>query len=286
MKQRWITHERALLLAMVVLLVCSQLPVRAIRPITRVPSLVLTTITQPFTDHLHHASSRLVDDSESNQPDVNVEDLQRNYDRLLQDNEWLRQNLEEARQTIAELAQTRGIIDRAERRLVPGTVTASQGTREAPVLTIALDANHGVHKGDIVGSGYNLIGRVSDVWQRTAQVAVITRPRHSMLVTLRPENASPGDAGIPALMQSDDTGLRFLTEVGVNDPVRVGDLAYLADETWPEESRGFVVGRVTSAEPKTTDPELRRVVVVQPVRDIRYIRRVFVVVPVQAEGGR
>jgi cell shape-determining protein MreC len=284
MKQRWITHERALLLVMAALLVCSQLPTRLIRPLTRVPSLVLATVTQPFTDPLHQASTRVVGEGNVNQTDVNVEDLQRNYDRLLQDNEWLRQSLEESRQTVAELSQTRGIIDRNERRLVPGTVTAVQGTREAPVMTIALDANHGVERDDIVGSGFSLVGRVSDVWQRAAQVAVITRPNHSLLVTLRSETATPLDGGIPALLQSDATGLRFFTEIGVDDPVRVGDLAYLADETWPDEARGFVVGRVTSIEPKSTDPQLRRVVAVDPVRDLRYVRRVFVVVPVQPEG--
>lgn len=286
MKHKWITHERALLLAMAALLLCSQLPVRMLRPVTAMPSLILATVTQPFTDHLHQASTRVVGDETSPEAARDMEQMQRNYERLLQDNEWLRQKLAEARQSIVEISQTRQIIDKNERRLVSATVTAVQGERDAPVLTIALEANHGVEAGNIVGNGYNLVGRVTDVWQRAAFVSTITRPGQSLLVNLRSETAVTSEAGVHALVQADEQGRRFLTEVGVNDPVRVGDLAFLADDTWPEEARGFVVGRIVSAEPKSIDPQLRRSVVIEPVRDLRLVRRVFVVAPLHSDGER
>ena len=71
----------------------------------------------------------------------------------------------------------------------------------------------------------------------------------------------------------------FIAVVSEDQPIQIGDLAHLEDRTWPREARAVVVGKVVEIAPDPNDPVLRQRVVIQPIRSLRHLSRLVVLVP-------
>ena len=75
-----------------------------------------------------------------------------------------------------------------------------------------------------------------------------------------------------------ESGRRFETVLGKDKPVQVGDMAILADDSWPMHARGAVVGKVVTIDDYPDDPHLRHLVRVEPMRSLEHLGSVTVVV--------
>jgi hypothetical protein len=86
-------------------------------------------------------------------------------------------------------------------------------------------------------------------------------------------------AHLTALPDGSGYETKIGAEAGGEPNVRVGDLAHLADEGWPDQAEGFVVGRVAKVEPWPSDPLLFRRVLVKPITPPRGLSEIVLLMP-------
>ncbi|MHB1157476.1 MAG: rod shape-determining protein MreC [Phycisphaerales bacterium] len=154
-------------------------------------------------------------------------------------------------------------------------------------VTINLGSRAGITENFAAVSGPNLVGRVTATGSVTSDIRLITSAGQKLEAVLMPAvwpNGRPPEnrRQFHVLFQAD--GTEYLTAVNVprDTPVQVGDIAHLADNTWPDDVQGMVLGRVTEVT-HVRDPVLFKKITLRPLRALSYLDQLTVIVPREAK---
>ncbi len=272
-----ITPKRLMIAIAILLLISSQLPTRAATALSYVPRSFVSLISKPAA-MLHRMSTTLRPSRA--QPLDFTGDLaqQLAQARVYIDN--LEQEVIELRSVSESLAQIDALLDLGGIRLVGANVLGFNGDLENPIITIGVGSNAKLREGLAVVWGAGLVGKVVSTSANTADVQLITAAGTQLQVRITKPSTTGAAAPLPAFIQVASDGRSFFTEeFSVNDPVQVGDLVHLADDSWQFRSRGFIVGIV--AEVGDSDrPLLNSRIVIRPAQPLPSLTRVAVLVPV------
>lgn len=267
------------MLAVVFAAFASLWPVSWAQAVWSRPRAVLSTLLPMLTHPLKAVSDALRRPTDLDLPLSESAVLQRNYLQLLQYTQELERRLSEARDTITQLSRVPPLANlRGTQRLRAGVISASSAAVDA-TLTLNRGSRQNVAAGMAVIEGYHLIGRVVSVQPMTCTVRLITAPSVGVAVKLLSASPTPGQTGLPVYLKASATPGSFETIIGRDDPVQLNDLALLADDTWPDDAWGYVVGKVTRIEQLPEDPVLRRKVTVEPLMALQFLHRAFVLMP-------
>ena len=166
-------------------------------------------------------------------------------------------------------------------RLVNARVTAYTGAAARPVLTIDRGTRAGIQDGTVVAHGFNLVGRVVHAGPLTADVRLITHREQKLQVRLVPPGPDAEPRRVRVQIEQRDDGHTFGVQVSRSVTVEKGDLAHLADVSWPREARGFVVGQVRSVKRAPEDPYSFKNVVIEPIPPLTTLSEVTALVPME-----
>jgi cell shape-determining protein MreC len=278
MKRSLINQRQMLWVVVLLLLVLCVLPTSKAEWISRTPRSVVETLTMPLSHPVRLVAMRFyqkpVDDQET------IDSLRRqrdDYHRLAYKMQLM---LEEERALNQQFQQMRELFGDFSNQIF---VTASVGYSSQSFRQMSLRLNrgrrHGLDVGQVVSSGSQLVGRISNVNMVSSTVTLITEPKTTLMVRIVPPGAG-ADGTVPrqveAILEVADDGQGFYGTVDVNRTVRVGDIAFLADNQWPRD--GFIVGRVVDAQTSPNDP-LRMRVRVEPEQPLHRLSSVTVLVP-------
>lgn len=275
MRKTIFTPHRVLIGTVILLLASSFLPSRWAVLLWSRPRHLIAAALAP-ADHL----LKPLADSLRRPPELPVHLGNREeYERATQQIVELQYRLSQATERIAELTQIRNELQLVGVGLMPATVTAWSGDRMHPALTINRGSRHGLNVGLAVTRGFHLLGRVVDTGAVTSTVRLITAPKSHLVVLLKPPIQGEEPRQMITQLESATGKNEFWARTNADDPVRIGDLAQLYDDAWPDHVRGFVIGKVTAIDKHPDDPTLRRRVVVSPIRSLAHLDHVTVIVP-------
>ena len=300
MRRSMMTPRRLLTLLIAALLFSSLARLQIATAIAAPPRRILLLVLSPLLQPVHALANWVRGDEPPATPAGDLNQLQEQNQRLSQRVAQLEDELRGAQARIAELAAVRNeaAAQLKQVQLIDAGVIAWQGGA-APTITINRGSSHGLAAGQAVTSGSSLVGRVASVSATAATVSLINQPGQLLDVRLK---ASGGALGPPRagktheaesggrevrLQLSAERGKEIFTAIAARgDPIQPGDLAHLrlaegvaaTDARWPDEAAGFIVGRVVRTEDDPEDPKLRMRVVVEPLRELRRLTRVMVLV--------
>ncbi len=200
-----------------------------------------------------------------------------NYLDLLAHYRQMQEELRAAQQTIAQMGALRHLPATGV-ELLPARAIASQHHELLHLLQLDRGQRDGVRQGLVVANGALLLGRISLVGPRTAGVRLITTPGAALTARILPPQASEPRDHVENLIADPNT-LTFHARIDATVPVQVGDLAHLADDAWPREAQGLVIGRVSQIEPDPQTPQLRRQVLIEPLQSPLRLGPVLVLRP-------
>jgi cell shape-determining protein MreC len=286
MRKSRLQPQQVLAATTVALGLAAMVPGSWARTLTDRPRYLLRAVLYPseialksLADAVRRPADRSVDLGEGEQLRVNLE-------QALYYNEQLSQELAQARAKIAQLTGMREYLSLTGVRLMPASVASWSGDSLYPTLTINRGYKHGLRPGLVVADGFNLVGRLSSVGPVAATVRLVTAADTQLVVRVLPPVPGAPPRSVLTRAQAAQRRLEFWATTDEDDPVCEGDLAYLADEGWPAEARGLVVGQVARIEKHPDDPILRRRVVIRPIRSLTHLDRVTVIVPTDFEPPR
>ena len=285
MRESWVSRRRVLAAALGAAALTSFAPARWAAAVFDKPRHVLEAVVSPPVHGLKLLCDALVQPGDLAYTSQRPDDLRANLEEALRYNERLRQELAEARAQIAQLSRVREHMDLQGVELVWASVTGWSNDGDYPLLRLNRGAAVGLRPRQVVASGFNLVGRVVDVGPATATVHLLTAPRTHLAARLVPPFPGDPPRAVLADVHSTDDGDTFQAVVDTAEPVAVGDLAHLADDAWPPEARGLVIGKVTAVRDDPEDPTLRRRVTIQPIRPLAYLDRVVVMMPAHHDQG-
>jgi cell shape-determining protein MreC len=276
-----LTPRRVLLLLVLFMVLSSLMPKQVAEPLSRYPHNAVDAVTQPFTNGLTAFSAWLRPSEaiaiEMGEKDRIIEENVLLQGQIMRLQEELRVTRESLEQLLRTEAVTGGGVVRIEAR-----VTAQPPSRSQPIISISRGLRDGVREKAIVAWGESLVGQVVGVTPVGATVRLLTFPKQPPLAVIIRKPQHPPHELRTSLELSRD-GDEFVATLAKNDPVSVDDLAYLMDEYWPPEARGFVVGKVVRVEDDPSDPQLRKRAIVRPLRPLESLTRVLVLMPAEAK---
>ncbi|MFG0251026.1 MAG: rod shape-determining protein MreC [Phycisphaeraceae bacterium JB051] len=289
MRRRLLTSKHGLFLAFVLMLVACLLPQSLVTKLWSAPRHLLKLSLSPLQHPLHQLSDQIRAPLE---PVVDLGpalQLENNYMELMAYNAKLQQELDEARRFIDQLTQLR-TYHKTSDKLLPSRVTLSTRGLEINTLTLGVGAVDQVAVGQVVTAGYNLVGRIASVGTHTSTVRLINTPGTYLAVRIFPPVTDESPRQALAHLQISDDGKVFYARGDVNDPVKVGDLAFLADDRWPTSAQGLIVGQITQVDPDEETPLLRTRLTITPLKSLMHLGQVVVAVPddpsaLRLEGG-
>lgn len=276
-----INAKRVMIAATVLLLLASQLPAWLAVKVSFLPHAFIGFITKPatvlqgFSTSIRSGDERTPDFSAGGDLTKQLVDARVYIDNLEQDIARLR-NLSD------NLAIINALVDTEDISFVGAKVIGFNGNRKNPILTINIGSNNGVRDGLAVVWGADLVGKVVSTSVSTADVQLITAAGTKMQVRITRPLIDPTVVPVPAYIELSDDGRTFYTdEFPLDSPVKVGDLALLADDSWQFRARGFIVGTVVEVGPHPDRPLLNQRVVIRPNRPLASVYGVIVLVPVE-----
>ena len=210
-------------------------------------------------------------------------DARSDAERLRKENETLRQLVVQAELDERENERLSKLLKyRSGPRFPEGyegiatSVIARPAGAYAQAIVIAVGANDGIEVDDPVVTQKGLVGRVSRVGSRTAQVTLLNDDQSAVSAL----DVSTDAAGIVRPGQGPRAPLR-LDRVAKEAEVRLGDTIVTAG--WRSQRlssiypRGILIGRVTSV--GRTDTDLYTQVQVTPFADLGSLEAVLVLIP-------
>jgi len=281
MKKPFLNQRRVFIAVVVLALFSSLSPANWAKLIADKPRHLVTAAIAPITHPI-----KTLSDAIRRRPDLtgyrgDPTQWQDNYDQLLQYSRRLEDELSRARALIADLSQAHEQLNLTGVRFVAAGVTAWSNNSRYPTLTLNRGSTTGLRPNLVVASGFNLVGRLSDVGLITATARLIMAAETQIMVRIMPPAPGPAQRELVTYAYADTSGDRFEADAVADDGVQVGDLAHLVDDTWPKEARGLVIGKVVQVNNHPQDPILRRQVMIAPIRSLAHLNRVIVIVPSQ-----
>jgi cell shape-determining protein MreC len=294
MARAWTTGRRPLIVAVGLLLLASQLPSAWAGTLASVPREVVRFVLIPGEGVLRVASlalrpgrsrapslppafeRRLAELAAADPASANQ--AYDNYLELQTDNQRLRNRVEELEDEVRQLNLVREGLGDRPLAYVNARVTSHTATDARRSITIDRGSASGVEVGQAVVSGASLVGTVSSVTGRTADVKLMNGPGQSLRARIVPAEAGPPREITEQLRVTAD-GSAFTAEIDRARPVEVGDLAHLVDRrgAWPTTASGRVVGVVAEVRDDTDRPLQLKRLVVRPLLDYAKLARVTVV---------
>ncbi len=202
---------------------------------------------------------------------------------LREENETLRQQVAQSRLAARENVRLRDLLAYRDgprfpdgyRGLATGVISRPAGTY-AQAIVIAAGQNDGLAVDDPVVTQDGLVGTISRIGSRTAQVTLLTDDQSAVSAMI----PATGAAGVVRTGHGPRAPLR-LDRVGKEAVVRVGDTVVTAG--WRSQRlasiypKGILIGRVTSVGVADTDPYTQ--VQVTPFADLGSLEAVLVLLP-------
>lgn len=278
MRRRLLTSKNGLFFTVVLTLAVCLIPQSLAISLWSYPRHLLKLALSPVQHPLHMLGNQIRAPLEPKVDLGPVAQLENNYMELLSFNAKLQQELREANDFVIQLAQIRNLRN-AQEKLLPARVTLSTQGLEVRELTLGAGRNRNVIQGMVVAAGYNLVGRVSSVGSHTSTVRLINSPGTYLAVRMVPPVNDQAPRETVGHLQVAEDGKTFFSRGDINDPVKINDLAFLADERWPSSSQGLIVGKVLSIKPDEKTPLLRTKIVIEPLRSLLHLGQVLVIQP-------
>lgn len=282
MKRGLLNSRRALVGVVVFFVLTSLLRSDWSRAFSNPPRKILSAVINPLSRPFHQFGTKVRSEKETGtdlSSDPAVLEILLLKERAL--NEQLRQQLAEAREVSATLQNVSQRLELDGVRLVPARVNRSSASPSNPTVEINVGSSDGVQPGFVVAADFNLVGRVVHSSPHYSTVALINAPKSHLAVRVVPPQATGSQPETVLAVQAVKTGEQFLAVARSTDPISVGHLAHLhrSDPNWPQEAWGLIVGRVSQLKPHPDDPTSRLLVQVKPIKPLRYLNRLVVIVP-------
>ncbi len=287
MRRSLITPDRLLFALVAFLFYSSFARLDVAVSIAAPPRDVLRFVLNPATQPLHAVATMVRGDGRNETAGIDLESLAAEKLKLQQYVRQLEDQLRISSGRIAELANMREnpTLNLGAIRLVDAGVTSWQGGA-TPTLSINRGSGSGIAPGMVVGSGANLVGRISSVGPGSATVSLITTPGTLLDVRILPGTSGPSPREVVVQCQPVAGGESFWAQAGQNDPIQAGDFAHLrlsdnaleSQARWRDESAGMIVGQVVRVEDHPDDPKLRTRILIEPRRKLSSLTRVVVLV--------
>lgn len=278
MRRRLLTSKHWLFLAFVLMLAACLSPQSLAQKLWSSPRHLLLLSLSPLQHPLHQLSDQIRSPLSPKLDLGPAMQLENNYMELLSYNAKLQQELREANEFVVQLAQLRN-LRKAPEKLLPARVTLSTHGLEIRSLTIGAGSSDQLSEGMVIAAGYNLVGRVASVGTHTSTVRLISSPGTYLAVRIVPPVNDQSPRQIVAHLEVSEDGNVFYARGDINDPVKVGDLAFLADDRWPTAAQGLIIGKITTIDPDEKTPLLRTRITVTPLRSLMHLGQVIVIVP-------
>lgn len=283
MRRRLLTSKHWLFLAFMLMLAASLAPQSLAAHLWTMPRHVLLLALSPLETPLHQVSDEIRAPLNP-KPDLGpAMELENNYMDLLSYNAKLKQELREANEFVVQLAQIRN-LRKASETLLPARVTLSTQGLEIRSLTLGVGSTDDVRQGMVVAAGYNLVGRIASVGTHTSTVRMINSPGTFLAVTIVPPVNDNTPRQTVAHLEVAEDGMTFFARGDINDPVKKGDLAFLADDRWPTGAQGLIIGQVTAIDPDEKTPLLRTRITLTPLKALMHLGQVLVIQPQTARN--
>ncbi|HEX7010558.1 MAG TPA: rod shape-determining protein MreC [Phycisphaeraceae bacterium] len=294
MKRSFLTPGRWLAAVVLLLLVASLLPGSVAQGVASRPRWIVEALLGPVTGQFTSVAAalrspqrlRMTPDPHRMSTEDLIEAYQQLQDELHRANQLIARyeyEMDRAAEVIEQLSRIRGQSGLQGVTLVSARVLAPPANLRVPVLTINQGADQGVQEGMAVvhagEAGLSLVGQVVDAGPRSAGVKLITSESVELAVRVGPAPPDASPRQIEAWIRWDPEAQAFIAEVQANQGVQVGDVARLADDYWPREAQGFLVGLVSEVEPDPRDPLSMRRVVIRTTHELARLARVTVLVP-------
>lgn len=291
------TQQNRIILALSISLVgLCLLPSHWAKSISDPPRHVLSILVNPLTRPLHALGSSVRGRGEQQ---VEFSSKTSQLNALLHQAQArisnLQIRLDQAHTTIETLTRLKGYMRFDGASLIPARVTRSWADPAHPTLTLDKGQRDGLYPGQVVATGFNLVGRLTDVGHAHATVSLLMSPGRHVQVLILPKlgqttEAPHGQVKVMAEVDKDGTSLTAI--VPLDQKVSKGYLTRLlpsqgrndthaASSPWPHEAWGLLVGQVVSVKPLPEDPTSRSLVVIRPLQSPRHLTQVVVIRPIR-----
>lgn len=277
----FLTHRRALAIVVALLLLSCIASDRWSTAVARAPARVVEVIATPLRAPLSWAGTAVRGPGRPTAPvELDEPALRAEFGEALRYIRQLEEQLRAAEDRLAMLtqAQEMGLTGATH---IEARVTGIAGDPTRPALLIDKGSSRGITVNSPVVSGVGLVGRVQETSPATSRVELITAADARIFVQIAPPRTQGAARQVREQLRRSDDGPWFEAQVVKNAPVEVGDWATLADDLWPSEAMGYVVGTVTVVEDDPRNPLQFKRVIVEPVQQLSQLRSVVVRAPLR-----
>ncbi len=289
MKRSGINSQRALWIAVGVLVVMTFLPTVWVSRVAYVPKSTFDFFVQPGVKLGRWAAGGWRHEEPGLRPII--EDEVESAERLTEALHFLelyRQQLREAEAQLEQMSRISDVLGGQYSRIVPARVVVRSRDPQGRQMSIDRGSGSGIEVGQVVvGQDSQLVGLVTAVYAGSAIVEPINRPGVSLPVVIREAHADPLLEVNKWVEWSEAQGGFVCNDIGKDEPVEAGDVAYMrqAQGPWPPLAQAFLLGRVEDVDDYDADPEMYQSAVIVPLLDLDEVTQVQVLVPDDERGG-
>ena len=252
---------------------------QACQTLVKMPARLLRMVLTPGSSAFTFVTTTFRDTSDA---DLKVSDLMQLHEQVWRDGTLLKlyYDNQRLRRENAALQHINERFGDSDVTLPMVAVTARQFESAGHQFTLGHGTRHGLHEGQVVVVGPNLIGQIIDAGRSSATVRLVSSPGTVINSIVAPANWSKTGLKKSQLetRQFEAGSDGTLTALVPKDaPVALGQIAFLRDEDWPAEAQGCAIGQVIKIEPVDEHP-LRVRVTLEPMRPYQFIDKVVVIV--------
>ncbi len=277
-----LSSQRFLFVVAVLLLVNTQLKPSwanlAARPVKPVVDFILLPLRTPVYQ-LALALALPSEDETELDPD-SVDQLRYRYGEARVRVEQLQQRVVELERRLYLIENVREMGDTATRPLSAEVVGFSD-TGARPVLTLNRGGRQGIGPEMSVVYLSSVVGRVlAPVGPGSCEVELITAHDAGLQVRVQPRGSELKYDNIRVTRGEDQR--TFVAQVARDSPIGEGADVLLADGVHYADARGRLLGVVERVTEYPPDPLLQKQLVIRPAHDLRYLKEVAVLLPIDA----
>lgn len=274
---RLITSTQTFVAICLLLLISALLPASWAGQVSHLPHSFVQFAIAPISGQLHHLSLAIRPSEPAALVDTSQRDWQRQFFTQKQYTTRLAEEVRILQRQLAAFKRIAAVVgDNQQLSFVASNVSASFRNGGKVSLMIDHGMSSGVQLDDAVVVGEYLIGKIDQVNAVTSDVRLITSADTYLKVRIMPADPGTGLDTDAKWIRLDEDGKAFSVQVPATTEIRPGDIAHLADESWPIEANGFVVGQVTEVIADPADPMLYRFVRIEPRVNLETLDEVYV----------
>ena len=277
-----LSSQRFLFVAAVGLLINTQLPASwaglMARPIKPVVDFALLPLQAPLYQ-VALAFATPVGDPAERDP-TSPEQLRLDYGEALVQVERLQQRVNELERRLYLVENVRELSETPTRPL-SAAVVGYVDTGPRQVLTLNRGSRQGVGPEMSVVYLSSVVGRVlAPVGPSSCEVELITAHEAGLAVRVHPRDSPLRYDNIRVTPGTDRR--TFVAQVARDSPIGEGADVLLADGVHYADARGRLLGVVERVTEYPPDPLLQKQLVIRPAHDLRYLKEVAILLPIDA----